>query len=140
MSKIFWDTNLFLYLVEASGERSKLVVRLAERMLERGDQLYTSTLTLGEVLMKPSEKGDHALRQAYEDILLRNAVMIPFDESAARLYAQLRRDSSLRAADVIQLSCAARAQVDMFITNDQRLAAKIVPGIHFIVSLKEAFL
>jgi hypothetical protein len=33
------------------------VARLRERMLERGDELYTSTLTLGEVLVKPFEQG-----------------------------------------------------------------------------------
>lgn len=140
MSKIFWDTNLFIYLLEGSGERSRRVVRLAERMIERGDQLVTSTTTLGEVLVKPAEKGNDALRRTYEDILGRHALIIPFDEDAARLYAELRRDRSLRAPDAIQLSCAARARVDMFITNDERLSTKIVTGIDFIVSLEKAFL
>jgi predicted nucleic acid-binding protein len=140
MSRIFWDTNLFIYLVEASGDHSKRVARLAERMLDRGDQMFTSTMTLGEVLVKPAELGNDSLRQAYEDILKRNAVLIPFDEDAARLYAELRRDHTLRAPDAIQLSCAARARVDMFITNDERLSTKIVAGIDFIVSLEKAFL
>ncbi len=140
MSRIFWDTNLFIYLVEASGDHTKRVARLAERMLERGDQIFTSTMTLGEVLVKPAELGNDSLRQAYEDILKRNAVLVPFDEDAARLYAELRRDRSLRAPDAIQLSCAARARVDMFITNEDRLSTKIVPGIDFIVSLEKAFL
>src|SRR5712692_7372147 len=119
MSRIFWDTNLFIYLVEASGDHTKRVARLAERMNERGDQIFTSTMTLGEVLVKPAELGNDSLRQAYEDILKRNAVLVPFDEDAARLYAELRRDRTLRAPDAIQLSCAARARVDMFITNDE---------------------
>jgi len=140
MSRIFWDTNLFIYLVEASGDHTKRVARLAERMNERGDQIFTSTMTLGEVLVKPAELGNDSLRQAYEDILKRNAVLVPFDEDAARLYAELRRDRTLRAPDAIQLSCAARARVDMFITNDERLSTKIVAGIDFIVSLEKAFL
>ena len=140
MSSVFWDTNLFIYLVEASGDHTKRVARLAERMNERGDQIFTSTMTLGEVLVKPAELGNDSLRQAYEDILKRNAVLVPFDEDAARLYAELRRDRTLRAPDAIQLSCAARARVDMFITNDERLSTKIVAGIDFIVSLEKAFL
>lgn len=140
MSRIFWDTNLFIYLAEASGEHTKRVMRLAERMIDRGDQIFTSTMTLGELLVKPAELGNDSLRQAYEDILKRNAVLVAFDEDAARLWAELRRDRSLRAPDAIQLSCAARARVDMFITNDERLSTKIVPGINFIVSLEKAFL
>ncbi len=140
MSKIFWDTNLFIYLLEGSGERSRRVVRLAERMIERRDQLVTSTTAFGEVLVKPLEKGNDALRRTYEDILGRHVLIISFDEDAARLYAELRRDRSLRAPDAIQLSCAGRARVDMFITNDERLSTKIVAGIDFIVSLEKAFL
>ena len=55
MSRVFWDTNLFIYLMEGSGERTRTVVSLRERMLARGDELYTSALTLGEILVKPAE-------------------------------------------------------------------------------------
>ena len=48
MSKVYWDTNLFIYLIEDSGERTRRVAELDERMRERGDALFTSALTLGE--------------------------------------------------------------------------------------------
>jgi hypothetical protein len=53
-------------------------------------------------------------------------------------YASLRQDraSSLRAADAIQLACAASAGVDLFVTNDNRLHGKHVSGIQFIVPLE----
>ena len=44
MSKIFFDTNLFIYMVEESGERSLRVRAIVERMSERRDELLTSTL------------------------------------------------------------------------------------------------
>ena len=44
----------------------------------------------------------------------------------------------LRAPDAIQLSCAAGAGTDLFITNDARLQSKQVAGIQFIVSLDQA--
>ena len=47
----------FIYLLEGTGSQSEQVVRLRERMLERDDELCTSTLTLGEVLVKPVERG-----------------------------------------------------------------------------------
>jgi len=140
MSRVFWDTNLFIYLVEAHPKYSQRVVDLRRRMLKRRDQLYTSALTLGEVLVKPVETGNEALRRSYERAMTTGVVLISLDQDAARNYAQIRQDRSLRAPDTIQLACAAQAQVDLFITNDDRLSGKVVPGIQFIVSLEKAFL
>jgi predicted nucleic acid-binding protein len=140
MSRIFWDSNLFIYLFEGHGENAARVKRLKERMQTRNDFLYTSTFTLGEVLVKPIEKQNDALRSRYEETLTKAAELIPFDIEAARIYATLRQDRSLKAPDAIQLACAAKARVDMFITNDKRLGGKVVAGIHFIVPLSKAML
>ena len=138
MSRIFWDTNLFIYLFEDYGELSMKVKSLRRKMLERGDQLLTSALTLGELLVKPTEKGAVDLCKSYEDALARSAVLIPFDAKAAVHYARLRCDRSLRAPDAIQLACASAARVDLFITNDERLQSKRVDGVQFLTSLKAA--
>lgn len=140
MSRIFWDTNLFIYLFEGTGRQAEGVAALRTRMRERHDQLYMSALTLGEVLVKPLEQGDEALRQRYEAALSRTVVVVPFDRDAARLYAVVRQDRTIRAPDAVQLACAAQARVDLFITNDDRLARCRVPGIQFVTSLERAFL
>jgi predicted nucleic acid-binding protein len=140
MSRIFWDTNLFIYLFEDYGEWSKQVAELRQRMLSRNDQLFTSTLTLAEVLVKPTERGDQELRRSYEDSIAKTSVLLPFDREAARIYAEVRRDRSLKAPDAIQLACAAHAEVDLFITNDERLRGKTIQGIQFIVPLRRAYL
>lgn len=138
MSRIFWDTNLFIYLFEEYGELSKRVQFLRRKMLQRGDQLLTSAFTLGELLVKPMEKGAMDLCKSYEGALSRTAVLIPFDVKAATHYARLRCDRSIRAPDAIQLACAGAARVDLFITNDERLQSKRVDGIQFLTSLKTA--
>ena len=135
MSRVFWDTNLFIYFLEDYGGLTKTTEELRDRMLTRGDQLLTSTMTLGELLVKPTRAGrEHTCRQ-YEQLLSAAAILLPFDVDAARVYAALRGDRSLRAPDAIQLACAAAAGVDLFITNDDRLLGKQVPGIQFIVPL-----
>ncbi|HZQ97038.1 MAG TPA: type II toxin-antitoxin system VapC family toxin [Candidatus Sulfotelmatobacter sp.] len=138
MSRIFWDTNLFIYLFEDYGRFSKAVVRLRSNMLERGDQLLTSTLTLGEILVKPAERRDTARCAHYERAIRSAAILIPFDVEAARKYADLRTDRAIKAPDAIQLACAAAAGTDLFITNDERLRGKHVTGIQFIVQLERA--
>ena len=140
MSRIFWDTNLFIYLFEGGHERSDRVAALRQRMLERGDQLCTSTLTLGEILVKPLERAEAGLVDRYERALDQTVQMIAFDREAARLYAHIRRDRTIRAPDAIQLACAGVARVDLFITNDDRLSRSMVPGVQFVTTLDRAFL
>jgi uncharacterized protein len=135
MSRIFWDTNLFVYLFEDYKALSKKTEELRTRMLARGDQLLTSTLTIGEVLVKPLERGATDVCQQYEKAITSTAVVIPFDLKAARIYASLRQDRSLRAPDAVQLACAASVGVDLFVTNDNHLQGKHVNGIHFIVAV-----
>jgi predicted nucleic acid-binding protein len=138
MIRIFWDTNLFIYLFEGHGPLSRRVAALRQSMLTRGDQLLTSALTMGEILVKPMEREDAELSKKYEETLTTTSLLIPFDVKAAKIYAALRGDRSLRAPDAIQLACAAGAGVDLFITNDMRLHTKQIDGIQFIVPLEGA--
>ena len=140
MSRIFWDTNLFIYLIEGKGAAAKNVIRLAERMEQRGDQLFTSALTLGELLVHPVKLGDEALAQRYENLLSTRAIVIRFDEATARHYARVRQDRTIKGADAFQLACAAATETDLFVTNDSRLSGKVVPGIQFVVPLSNALI
>ena len=138
MSRIFWDTNLFIYLFEDYRQLSTATIQLRRRMSERGDQLLTSTMTLGEILVRPFQRGDHATCRLYEQSLAKGAILLPFDLAAARVYGKLRAGGNLKAPDALQLSCAAAAGVDLFVTNDNRLHREQVPGIQFIVPLDRA--
>jgi len=136
MAKIFWDTNLFIYLFADHPEFGPRVQKVRRQMLARGDQLCTSSLTVGEILVKPFEEGDTKLAEQYRRFF-ENPVLtvIPFDLKAAALYPRVRQDRSISRPDAIQLACGAAAEVDLFVTNDSRLSGKVVPGIKFLVGL-----
>ncbi len=138
MRRIFFDTNLFIYLFEGREPYRSRVVEIRRRMLERGDRLVTSAMTLGEILVKPMELGRSALAEEYARALRASAVIVCFDELAARRYARLRAAHGLRNADAIQLACAAQCGVDLFLTNDARLLKLDVPGIGFIAAPERA--
>jgi len=138
VSRVFWDTNLFIYLFEDRGERADRVAALRKRMLDRDDELLTSTLTIGEILVKPQRAGRADLARQYEQRIVEGATVVPFDLAAARAYASVRMDAAVKGPDAIQLACAAAAKANLFITNDDRLADRRVPGIDFIVSLARA--
>jgi predicted nucleic acid-binding protein len=139
VANIFWDTNLFIYLVEANPHFGPAVKELRRRMLQRNDQLFTSTMTVGEVLVKPVATGGRALAAQYRAFFTAPQVSVAtFDLGAAEAYAIIRNDRTIGPADAIQLACAAAAEIDLFITNDGRLNRKNVPGIKFISSLQDA--
>jgi predicted nucleic acid-binding protein len=109
-------------------------------MIARGDQLFSSARTVGEVLVKPSEKGDEALQRSDWEALTQTATLVAFDRHTALHYAAIRKDRNVKAPDAIQLACAAQARIDLFITNDDHLKGKVIPGIQFIAPLKGAIL
>lgn len=135
MSRIFWDTNLFIYLLERNERFSPMTRELRTKMLTRGDQLLTSTITLGEILIKPTQAGDAERCRRYERAISSAATLVPFNVKAARHYASIKSSRAVQAPDAVQLSCAASAGVDLFVTNDDRLQNQQVPGIQFIVPL-----
>ncbi len=139
MADIFWDTNLFIYLFEKNPVYLERVVSIRKRMVERGDTLSTSTLSMGEILVKPVQSADHPMVERYTAYFQSTQLkIIPFDHAAAQAYARIRADRSISRPDAIQLACAASRKTDLFITNDLRLAAKVIPGIQFISSLDSA--
>jgi len=66
--------------------------------------------------------------------------LTPFGRQAARICAKLRRERTIRPPDAIQLSCAAAARSNLFITNHARLSRMNVAAIDFIVPLQQVFL
>lgn len=134
MIRVFWDTNLFIYLLEQNTEFSARTRALWERILKRNDLLFTSTLTLGELLVG-SVLSDPARAAAARAALRSAATLIPFDEAAAEHFARICAQTRTRPADAIQLACAAAAKVDLFVTNDDRLSRVLVPGVPILTSL-----
>lgn len=135
MSRVFWDTHLFVYLFEDKGGRGHKVESVLQRMFERGDELVTSTLTIGEIMVKPLRDKEESIATEYEHLIRSHAMVVPFEVAAAKRFAEIRRDRSISSPDAIQLACAAVAETDMFITNDERLSRKVIPSIQFIQSL-----
>jgi len=140
VTRIFWDSNLFIYLFENNRQFCDRVQSLRKKMIERGDLLLTGALTIGEVLVKPIEEKDHRLVSAYRNFFANQSAItvIPLDLNAAEHYAAIRSDRTISHADAIQLACAANAGTDLFITNDSRLESKTVRGIKFVSSLARA--
>jgi len=139
MSRVFLDSNLFIYQLADLGPRGHRANFIFERLSRRKDTILTSALSVGEVLVKPLRTGNRALETKYRDLLREPEVkVLAFDRPAGEIFARIRRDRAIKAPDAIQLATAASAGCDLFITNDDRLTAARVPGIQFIASMERA--
>ena len=139
MSRIFLDTNFFLYLIEGESRRAARARHLLRAFSARKDELLTSVLSLGEILAAPLQRGDHVLVHRYRQIFKGKGIaVLPFTDSAAEAFARLRAQETVPLADAIQLAIAGAAGCDLFLTCDDRLQGFAVPGIHFIASFEKA--
>ena len=134
----FWETNLFIYLFETAGAYREKVQTLHKKMIDGKIGIVTSTMTLGELQVGPKKSGNDALAIRYKSAISQAASVVSFDEIAADKYAEIRQRTGIRGADAIQLACAAAREVELFVTNDDRLQRVRTSGIKFIVSIETA--
>ena len=138
MSRVYWDTMLFIYWLEGNPDFAERVDAIWGRMQARNDRLITSALALGEILAGTYKRGADRQRiqgvtAAFEKLV---SEVIPFTAETAELFGQIKGSLMIPSADAIHLACAASAGTDLFLTNDKNLVGRFVPGIQFIASLE----
>jgi predicted nucleic acid-binding protein len=137
MSRVYWDSMLFVYLFEGNPAYAPRVKSILEAMLKRRDTLCTSVFTLGEVLAGARKFGSKAAIDATRRFFLESGQveLLPFSATTSDTYGVIRATTNVTSADAIHLACASESSVDLFITNDKKLKNIPIPGIPFIVGL-----
>jgi uncharacterized protein len=136
LSRIYWDSMLFIYWLEDHPLHAARMNRIHESMEDRGDRLCTSVFTIGEVLTGLYKRDALEIASQARDAFLSPQIeLISFTAETAEIYARIRARHQVSPADAIHLASAANAGVDLFLTNDHRLQRLTVPGIHFIAGM-----
>jgi uncharacterized protein len=136
VSRIYWDTMLFVYLMEAHPKHGVRAKEMLATMERRRDTLCTSVFTVGEVLTGPYTRVASDLALRVREVIRPPAVeLLPFTIETAERYARIRGDNQVSPPDAIHLASAAHAGVDLFLTNDRRLQGLVIPGIDFIAGM-----
>jgi uncharacterized protein len=136
LSLIYWDTMLFVYLIERHPTLEPRTKEIWTRMRERKDSLCTSIFTIGEILTGFYRRGARDLIVEVRDILQPPAVqLLPFAADTAERYAQIRSGQRVTPADAIHLASASVARANLFLTNDAALSKLTIPGIDFVAGL-----
>jgi predicted nucleic acid-binding protein len=134
--RIYWDTMLYVYLFENNKTYVNRVSEIYKKMQKQGDALCSSALVFAEVLAGPTITQDIDGQAAVSGFFQSSEVAIlPFTMDAAPIFARLRA-AGIKSADAMHVATAAAAGVDLFLTNDKRLAKLSEAGLPFIASLE----
>lgn len=141
MSRIYWDSMLFIYWLEANPQFGDRVAELLQSSVSRGDTILTSIVTIGEVLVLPTRNKDFETRRKIERFFDSDLVtVLPVTRPVVHLFAEVRGGNrpglaKVAPADALHLACAGAHGCDLFLTNDKSLHRQQVPGIQFIAGL-----
>lgn len=136
MKKVYWDAMIFVYALERNPVYSSIVKSILESMRRRGDSLFTSVFTLGEVLVGPRVLGSVSGSDRVKAWFASDAInILPFTLETSEQFASIRAWTRVRSPDAIHLASASLAQVDVFLTNDKKLHSLTIPGIRQFAGL-----
>ena len=136
MSRIYWDSMLFIYLLEGNPEFGPKVREILQEMFERDDTLCTSVFSIGGVLCGPRRAGTESGADRVKKFFASGEVeILPFMPDTADMFSIIRTTTRAHPPDAIHLASAALAETDIFLTNDRDLFGLRIPGIKFIAGL-----
>lgn len=137
MTRVYWDSMLFIYMLEGNPVFGSQVRSIFDQIAVRGDLFCTSVFSIGEILTGPRRRGSASGVEAVKRYFLSGAVeVLPFTERTADRYSMIRSANRVSQADGIHLASAAEAGVDLFFTNDGDLRKLSIPGIKFFADLE----
>jgi predicted nucleic acid-binding protein len=119
-SRVYIDTNVFVYFIETTPEFHSKVKALFERIAAVGAVIVTSEMTLAECIYFPSRAEDYALVSVYETLFSGNGdiEMLQLDGPLARRAAVAGGALGLKLIDSIHYISALEAGCDFFVSGD----------------------
>ena len=140
MSRIYLDSNLYVYYFEGHSEFGLLARSVVERARQPQHRILSSLFVLSELLVDPTRLKDE-FRAASLNRFFRSAAveLLPYAPDAVPIYARLRAEHRVKPLDALHLACAAWAGTDLFLTNDAALKQLTVSGIGFITGFDAQF-
>ena len=125
-------TVAFIYWIEENRDHLASLAPLFQAADAGRLEIFSSALTLLEVLVVPYRAGNRSLADRYEALLTRSrgVRLIGIDRSQLRAAAQLRALHRMRTPDALQLAAALSARCTAFVTHDRRLPE--IPGLRIL--------
>ncbi|MCB1447362.1 MAG: type II toxin-antitoxin system VapC family toxin [Rhizobiaceae bacterium] len=120
-SRIYVDTNIWIYFVEGHPSFSPEVRALFLAAARSSARLTTNEITLAECLLKPVRDKDERKISAYETLFDQGTIeILPLDGGLARRAALAGGMLGLKLIDAIHHVSACEAGCRYFLTGDGR--------------------
>ncbi|HOO71590.1 MAG TPA: PIN domain-containing protein [Spirochaetota bacterium] len=121
--RLMIDTSPIIYFIEESEKYLSVIQGIFEYGKKDGNQLFTSVITLSEVLTQPLKNNRNDLVEKYKNFLLSSDdfTVYSIDPLISEKSALLRARYSIRTPDAIQLAVGIENNATLFVTNDTKL-------------------
>ena len=119
-SRVYLDANAVIRFIESAETAIGFVF---DRARIGAARIFTSELTLAEVLVAPLRNGELEIVAAYEEFLRGDDLMrvVPIDRDILIRSANFRAMSGTKTPDSIHIATAVTMQCDVLISSDRRL-------------------
>lgn len=124
IDRLYLDANVLISLGEGKGPVSELLLELAGSQKPDEGFLFTSELTLAELLVRPHRDEDESLIQLYDNWTVSGGWLTVghVDRDVLRSAALIRAENStIKLPDAIHLSTAVGFRCTHFLTADKRI-------------------
>ncbi len=128
IDRLYLDTNVFIAMAEGADSISDQLNQLAATQNPGSNFLFSSELSLAELLVHPIRNDNQPLQRMYEGWIQSGGWLTaaPVDRAVLRRSAEIRSlYRAVKLPDAIHLSTALAFQCTHFLTADRRLPAEI---------------
>jgi len=131
--RAYFDTNVFIYLIENNIEYQDKIHMLIERLESQGCEIYTSELTLAECLVKPFQDGNVQSQETYKESIKTSDFLTvkPVSKNILIEASRLRTVAKNKLPDSIHLATALAFECDIFVGNNKKL--RTTDGIRSVI-------
>jgi predicted nucleic acid-binding protein len=130
--RVYFDTNIFIYMIEGYAAFETSLNEIRDSILHQEAEIFTSDLTLCEVLVAPFRADNAELVLLYRQLIEDSGAFILLSTTRetyirASLY---RAQMGLKMADAIHMATAVENGCTVFVSNDTGL--KMPKGIELV--------
>ena len=130
---VYADANSIIYRVEQVQPYLVVAAPLWDALDAGHQEVFTSELSVLEVLVKPMRMGDSSIENLFRKVLYqtRGFSLAPISRTVLEEAARLRATTGLKTPDAIHAATALLARCTLFVTNDP--AFRRVPSLPVVV-------
>lgn len=126
--RVYLDANVFIAAFESQGAHSDHAWWVLQAVESGAITASTSEISLAEVLVKPIERGDKGLAEAYESILISGSgfEVLPVRRDILIEAARTRaRRGAIRLPDAIHIATARASSCGFLVSDDRGMPSTV---------------